>query len=88
MRETPPTASEIAYIEEQIRLGRAASEGEVLREALQFRMELKAGEERRYEPRRTIEFRDQRALEGGFVDGEAAFERVRQGMEGRFRSRS
>jgi len=77
------------YVDQQIRSGRAASEGEVLREALQRRIEQDAegrGEDERWrdETRRTIEARYQRALEGGFVDGEAAFERVRIRMEQRF----
>jgi len=37
------------YVDQQIRSGRAASEGEVLREALQFRMERDAEDSRRHE---------------------------------------
>jgi Arc/MetJ-type ribon-helix-helix transcriptional regulator len=83
------TGPEREYVDQQIRAGRAGSEGEVLREALQFRIDHGAEEDRNYaawrdETRRTIELRYQRALEGGFVDGEAAFERVRIRMEQRF----
>jgi len=87
------TGPEREYVDQQIRSGRAASEGEVLRDALQFRMEHEAEDRQRddawrAETRRTIEYRYQRALEGGFVDGEAAFERVRQRMDARWGARS
>lgn len=76
------------FVDQQLRSGRAASEGDVLRAALQVLMECEAEDRRQYEAwrdeaRRTIEVRYQRALEGGFVDGEAAFERVRRRMEER-----
>ena len=81
------------YVDQRIRSGRASSEGEVLREALQLLMDRDSEDRRQYEAwraetQRTIELRYQRALEGGFVDGEAAFERVRQRMEDRWRPRS
>ena len=87
------TGPEREYVDRQIRSGRAASEGEVLREALRFQMEHDAEDVRKYEAwrndaRRTIELRYQRALEGGFVEGEAAFERVRLRMEERWGPRS
>lgn len=80
------------FIEAEIRAGRASSEGDVLRDALRLLMDRQSDGCRNHEDwlvatRRTIELRYQRALEGGFVDGEAAFERVRQRMEERWRSR-
>ncbi len=70
------------YVDQQIRSGRAASESEVLREALQFRMEHASGEATSYEQwqdaaRRSIEVGHQECLDGKTVDGEEALERMR-----------
>ena len=48
--DVPLDLSEIAYVEAQVRSGRAASEGEVLREALQYRMEHAGGVGQESEP--------------------------------------
>ena len=86
--EVPLNAEEYGYVEARIGSGRATSAGEVLRGALQFLMEQEAEGRREYEAwreeaRRTIEVRYQRAFEGEFIDGESAFERVRERMEKR-----
>jgi Arc/MetJ-type ribon-helix-helix transcriptional regulator len=76
------TGPEREYVDQQIRSGRAASEGEVLREALQFRMEHERedrdeSEQWREAARRSIEIGHQECLDGKTVDGEAALERMR-----------
>ncbi len=80
--DVPLNAKEAEYVAELVRSGRAASEGEVLREALQYRMEHACGdglesEQWREAARRSIEIGHQECLEGKTVDGETALERMR-----------
>jgi Arc/MetJ-type ribon-helix-helix transcriptional regulator len=84
------TGPEKEYVDQQIRSGRASSEGEVLREALQFMMDSEAAERRKYDAwrenaRRRIEIGHQQCLDGNTVDGEAALERIRLALQERRR---
>lgn len=84
--DVPLNQKELAYIQEQVRSGRASSEGEVLREGLQLLMERDAEERRKYEAwreetRRNIDIGYQQMLDGDTVDGDEFLEELRLELE-------
>ena len=86
--DVPLNAQEAEYVAEQVRSGRAASEGEVLREALQLLMERdtvahEKSDAYREHARRSIEAGYQDCLAGGTVDGEEFIEQLRHELEAR-----
>lgn len=91
--DVPLNAQEAEYVAEQVRSGRAASEGEVLREALQLLMKGDAGgyeegDAWREEVRRNIETGYREMLAGDTVDGEEFMEQLRLESEARRRGAS
>jgi len=88
--EVPLNASEAEYVAAQIRSGRAANGGDLLREALQLLMEREADERREYEKWRERtrgeidEAYEESFHEEGF-DGPAVFEQLRLEIESRRR---
>ncbi len=91
--DVPLNAQEAEYVAEQVRSGRAATEGEVLREALQLLMERDAGGHEKSdawseELRRNIETGYQEMLVGDTVDGEEFMDQLRLESEARRRNTS
>ncbi len=91
--EVPLNAKEAEYIAEQVRSGRAASEGEVLRDALRLLMERDACGHGAYdawreELHRNIETGYREMLAGDTVDGEEFMEQLRLESEARLRNAS
>jgi Arc/MetJ-type ribon-helix-helix transcriptional regulator len=79
------TGPEREFVDQRLRLGRASSVGEVLREALQFMMDREGHERRRYDAWREDARRkiDEACEEspGSSVDGPALFEELRLEIE-------
>ncbi len=79
---------ERAYLDQQICEGRAASEGDVLREALQLMMEREVDERRKYEgwrerTRRELDEAYEESLTEEGLDGPTFFEELRVKIEAR-----
>lgn len=82
------TGPEKEYVDQQIRSGRATSEGEVLREALQLLMEREADERRKYQEwrertRREIDEAYEESLTDEGLDGPTVFEELRLKLDAR-----